>query len=101
MADAPVIPLDHNRPAHSVSELSYALKRMVETEFDHVRVRGEISGFKRHSSGHCYFTLKDEDAVLDAACWKHMVARLGMVPEDGIEVIATGRLTTYPGRSKY
>src|SRR6185295_2921985 len=94
-------PLDHNRPALSVSELSQALKRMVESEFDHVRVRGEISGFKRHSSGHCYFTLKDEDAALDAACWKHMVTRLGMKPEDGMEVIATGRLTTYPGRSKY
>jgi len=94
-------PLDHNRPALSVSELSQALKRMVESEFDHVRVRGEISGFKRHSSGHCYFTLKDEDAVLDAVCWKQMVARLGLRPEDGMDVIATGRLTTYPGRSKY
>ncbi len=100
-APAPALPLEHNRPALSVSELSQALKRMVETEFDHVRVRGEISGLKRHSSGHCYFTLKDEDAALDAACWKHMVARLGMKPEDGMEVIATGRLTTYPGRSKY
>jgi exodeoxyribonuclease VII large subunit len=101
MADAPAVPLDHNRPALSVSELSSALKRMVESEFDHVRVRGEISGFKRHTSGHCYFTLKDEDAVLDAVCWKQMEARLGMKPEDGMEVIATGRLTTYPGRSKY
>jgi exodeoxyribonuclease VII large subunit len=103
MAESPAstLPLEHNRPALSVSELSQALKRMVETEFDHVRVRGEISGFKRHSSGHCYFTLKDEDAALDAACWKHMVARLGMKPEEGMEVIVTGRLTTYPGRSKY
>ncbi|MCW5774773.1 MAG: exodeoxyribonuclease VII large subunit, partial [Rhodospirillaceae bacterium] len=100
MADA-APPLDHNRPALSVSELSQTLKRMVESEFDHVRVRGEISGFKRHSSGHCYFALKDESAVLDAVCWKQMVARLGMRPEDGMEVIATGRLTTYPGRSKY
>jgi exodeoxyribonuclease VII large subunit len=94
-------PLDHNRPALSVSELSQALKRMVETEFDHVRVRGEISGFKRHTSGHLYFTLKDEDAVLDAVCWKQMAPRLGLKPEDGMDVIATGRLTTYPGRSKY
>jgi exodeoxyribonuclease VII large subunit len=98
---APALPLEHNRPALSVSELSQALKRMVESEFDHVRVRGEISGFKRHTSGHCYFTLKDADAVLDAVCWKHMASRLGMKPEDGMEVIATGRLTTYPGRSKY
>ena len=101
MADSSAVPLDHNRPALSVSELSLALKRMVEGEFDHVRVRGEISGFKRHTSGHCYFALKDEDAVLDGVVWKAMVARLGLKPEDGMEVIATGRLTTYPGRSKY
>src|SRR6185295_17747103 len=94
-------PLDHNRPALSVSELSQALKRMVESEFDHVRVRGEISGFKRHTSGHLYFALKDESAVIDAVCWKQMAPRLGLKPEDGMEVIATGRLTTYPGRSKY
>jgi len=93
--------LDHNRPALSVSELSQALKRTVETEFDHVRVRGEISGFKRHTSGHLYFALKDESAVLDGVCWKQMAPRLGIKPEDGMEVIATGRLTTYPGRSKY
>ncbi len=101
MAEAQTAPLDHNRPALSVSELSQALKRMVESEFDHVRVRGEISGFKRHTSGHCYFALKDQDAVLDGVVWKAMVARLGLKPEDGMEVIATGRLTTYPGRSKY
>jgi len=102
MGETPaLVPLDHNRPALSVSELSQALKRMVETEFDHVRVRGEISGFKRHTSGHCYFTLKDEEAVLDAVCWKHMVTRLGIKPEDGMDVIVTGKLTTYPGRSKY
>jgi exodeoxyribonuclease VII large subunit len=101
MSGLPALPLDHNRPALTVSELSQALKRMVESEFDHVRVRGEISGFKRHSSGHCYFALKDADAVIDAVCWKHMVVRLGMKPEDGMDVIATGRLTTYPGRSKY
>jgi exodeoxyribonuclease VII large subunit len=103
MSEFPVAapPLDHNRPALTVSELSQALKRMVETEFDHVRVRGEISGLHRPSSGHCYFTLKDEDAVLDAACWKQIVPRLGLRLEDGLEVIVTGRLTTYPGRSKY
>jgi len=64
-------------------------------------VRGEISGFKRHASGHCYFTLKDENACLDAVIWRSGAAGLAFRPEDGAEVIATGKLTTYPGRSKY
>jgi len=78
-----------------------ALKRTVEDAFGHVRVRGEISGFKRHVSGHCYFTLKDERACMDAVIWKGCAAMLRFRPEDGIEVIATGKLTTFPGRSKY
>ena len=90
-----------NIPEFTVSELSGALRRTVESSFDHVRVRGEISGFKRHSSGHLYFSLKDSEAVLDSVCWKGQAARLGMAPEDGMEVVAVGRLTTYPGRSKY
>jgi exodeoxyribonuclease VII large subunit len=78
------------------------LKRTVEDEFDHVRVRGEISSFKRHgSSGHCYFSLKDESAVLEAVCWRNTAIRLTLKPEDGMEVIATGRLTTYAQRSRY
>jgi exodeoxyribonuclease VII large subunit len=95
---APILP---NIPEYTVSEISTALKRTVEGEFEHVRVRGEISGFKRHSSGHLYYALKDSEAVLDAVSWRGSVARLGIVPEDGMEVIASGRLTTYPGRSKY
>ena len=90
-----------NAPAQSVSELSMALKRTVEDRFGHVRVRGEISGFKRHVSGHCYFTMKDDKACIDAVIWKGGAAALRFRPEDGIEVVATGRLTTYPGRSKY
>ncbi len=90
-----------NAPALSVSELSGALKRTVESAFGLVRVRGEISGWKRHASGHCYFTLKDEAACIDAVIWKGQAARLAFRPEDGAEVIATGKLTTYPGRSKY
>lgn len=93
--------LHSNVPEFSVSELSGALRRTVEETFSLVRVRGEISGFKRHSSGHLYFSLKDSEAVLDAVCWKGQAVRLGMSPEDGMEVIAVGRLTTYPGRSKY
>jgi exodeoxyribonuclease VII large subunit len=64
-------------------------------------VRGEISGFKRHGSGHCYFTLKDENACIDGVIWRTSAATLAFRPEDGAEVIATGKLTTYPGRSKY
>jgi len=90
-----------NAPALSVSELSSALKRTVEGAFDHVRVRGEISGFKRVGSGHCYFTLKDDAACLDAVIWRGTAAALRFAPEDGIEVVATGRLTTYPARSRY
>src|SRR5712691_7939559 len=90
-----------NQPEYTVSELSLALKRSIEDGFAHVRVRGEISGFKRHSSGHCYFALKDADAVLDAVCWRMTAIRLALRPEDGMEVVCTGRLTTYPGRSKY
>jgi exodeoxyribonuclease VII large subunit len=90
-----------NSPALSVSELSGALKRTIESAFGQVRVRGEISGFKRHSSGHCYFSLKDESACMDAVIWRTSTGNLAFRPEDGAEVIATGKLTTYPGRSKY
>ena len=90
-----------NAPALSVSELSGALKRTIESAFGFVRVRGEISGWKRHASGHCYFTLKDEAACIDAVIWKGQASSLAFRPEDGAEVIATGKLTTYAGRSKY
>ncbi|MEA3047003.1 MAG: exodeoxyribonuclease large subunit, partial [Sphingomonadales bacterium] len=90
-----------NAPAFSVSELSAALKRTVEGAFDHVRVRGEISGFKRVASGHCYFTLKDDAACIDAVIWRGQAAAIRFQPEDGIEVIAAGKLTTYPARSRY
>src|SRR3984893_17569579 len=102
MNDLPLTaPLQSNLPEYTVSELSLALKRSIEESFSHVRVRGEISGFKRHSSGHCYFALKDSDAVIDAVCWRNTAIRLPIRPEDGMEVVCTGRLTTYPGRSKY
>lgn len=90
-----------NAMALSVGELSGRLKRMVEGEFGHVRLRGEISGYKRAASGHAYLCLKDESAVIDGVMWKGSAAGLAFRPEDGIEVVATGRLTTYPGRSKY
>jgi len=90
-----------NAPALSVTELSISLKRTIETSYGRVRVRGEISGFKRHASGHCYFSLKDEGACMDAVVWRSSAQSLAFKPEDGAEVIATGKLTTYPGRSKY
>lgn len=90
-----------NAPPLSVSEISSMLKRTVEDRFDHVRIRGEISGFKRAASGHLYCSLKDENAKIDAVMWKGQAGRLAFRPEDGIEVIATGRLTTYAGRSSY
>ena len=90
-----------NAPALSVSEISSALKRSVEDRFGHVRVRGEISGYKRAASGHLYFSLKDADAKLDGIMWKGNAARLAFAPEDGLEVVATGKLTTYAGRSSY
>lgn len=74
---------------------------MVEGEFGHVRLRGEISGFKRAASGHVYLALKDADAVIDAVMWRGQADRVPFRPQDGIEVVATGKLTTYPGRSKY
>lgn len=85
----------------TVSELSFALKRTVEENYEHVRVRGEISGFKGASSGHCYFTLKDAGACLDAVIWKTTYQRLRFKPQEGLEMVATGRLTIYPGRSRY
>ena len=91
--------LVHNLPEYTVSEISQALKRTVEQAYARVRIRGEISGFKRAESGHRYLSLKDENAVLDAVCWRGTT--LGVQPEDGLEVIVSGRLTTYPGRSKY
>jgi exodeoxyribonuclease VII large subunit len=90
-----------NLGIYSVSTLSQALKRALEDGFSFIRVRGEISGFKRHSSGHLYFALKDAEAVIDAVCWRGTAGRLGLEPEDGMEVIASGRITTYAGRSKY
>jgi len=98
---ADLLGADGNLLILTVSEISALLKRTVEDRFARVRVRGEISGFKRAASGHLYFALKDADAVLDAVAWRGTIGRLGLKPEDGMEVIATGRLTTYPGRSRY
>jgi exodeoxyribonuclease VII large subunit len=85
----------------TVSELSSALRRTLEDAYGYVRVRGEISGFKRAASGHLYFALKDASACLDAVCWRLTAQRLTFKPEDGLEVLASGRITTFPSRSRY
>jgi exodeoxyribonuclease VII large subunit len=90
-----------NLPEFSVTELSAALKRAVEDQFAFIRVRGEISGLKFHSSGHVYFDLKDDKAVLNAVIWRGNTARLRVRPEAGMEVICTGKLSTYAGSSRY
>ena len=90
-----------NLPEFSVTELSAALKRTVEDQFALVRVRGEVSGLKFHSSGHVYFDLKDDKAVLNAVIWRTVTARLKQRPEAGMEVICTGKLSTYAGTSRY
>ena len=85
----------------TITEISNLLKRTVEDRFGFVRLRGELSGVKRAASGHLYACLKDEGAVIDGVMWRTGAQRLSFVPEDGIEVVASGKLTTYPGRSKY
>jgi exodeoxyribonuclease VII large subunit len=90
-----------NIPEYSVSEISAAVKRTLEGAFGRVRVRGEITEFKRYASGHMYFSLKDENGKIAGIVWKSAVSRLGLVPENGVEVIATGRVTAYGERSSY
>ena len=88
-------------PVFSVSELSSSLKQVVEQTFSSVRVRGEISGLKVHSSGHIYFSLKDDQSVIDGICWRGTASKLSLTLEEGMEVVCHGRVTTYPARSKY
>jgi exodeoxyribonuclease VII large subunit len=91
-----------NAPEFSVSELSGAIKRALEGEFGYVRLRGEISGYRGpHASGHCYFALKDDRAKIEAVIWKGNFGRLRFKPEEGMEVVAQGKITTFPGSSKY
>lgn len=90
-----------NAHEFTVSEISGAVKRVIEGEFGHVRVRGEIGRVSRPASGHIYFDLKDDRSVIAAVSWKGQAAKLSVRPEEGMEVIATGRLTTFPGQSKY
>ena len=90
-----------NLPEFTVSDLSRGVKHIIEETFGLVRVRGEIGECKLHTNGHLYLSLKDEGAVLAAVCWRGQVSKLGLRPETGMEVVCTGRLTTYAGQSKY
>jgi exodeoxyribonuclease VII large subunit len=96
----PPAPRDNNPPM-SISELSFALKRTLEDRFGHVRLRGEISKVNRHASGHIYLTLKDDKSAIDGVVWKGSARGLGVQPEAGLEVIVTGKITSYPARSSY
>jgi exodeoxyribonuclease VII large subunit len=100
-ADEPPPPARDNNPPQTVSELSFALKRTLEDRFGHVRLRGEISKVNHHASGHVYLTLKDDKAAIDGVIWKGSVRGLGVRPESGLEVIVTGKITSYPARSSY
>ncbi len=90
-----------NAPEFTVSEISGAVKRTIEGGFSRIRVRGELGRISRPRSGHVYLDLKDDRSVLSAVIWKGQAAQLDTQPEEGLEVIATGRLTTFPGQSKY
>lgn len=90
-----------NVPELSVSELAFSLKRTLEESFGRVRVRGELSKVKLHTSGHLYSDLKDADSLINLVCWRTTVGRLAVKPEEGLEVICTGKITTYPARSNY
>ena len=97
----PVAPPPGNAPEYTVSELAGAVKRVIEGEFGLVRVRGEVGRVSKPASGHLYFDLKDDRSVIAAISWKGQVAKMQVRPEEGMEVVATGRMTTFPGQSKY
>src|SRR3569833_3902929 len=99
---APDTPLeDGNAKPYSVSELAFALKRTLEDAYGFVRLRGEISKVTFHANGHVYLTLKDERAAIDGVVWKTNVRGLGIRPQQGLEVVVTGKITTYPSGSRY
>ena len=93
--------INTNNPVYSVSEFSHVIKKLVETNFSYVRIRGEISRPSFPGSGHVYFTLKDTEGTIAAIIWKYTLPRLSIKPEEGIEVICTGKVTTFSGQSKY
>ncbi len=101
MTELPLFQNNSPTPEFSVSEISEILKMTLEETFSYVRIKGEISGLKAHTNGHLYFNLKDDKAVLNSICWKGTAVSLAFKPEDGLEVICTGKITTYAARSNY
>mgnify|MGYP001544402583 FL=1 len=99
LIDSPV--KGENAPEFSVSELSNVLKRMIEGEFSNVRIRGEVGRVSRPASGHLYFDLKDDKSVIASVTWKGQASKLATQPEEGLEVVATGKITTFAGQSRY
>lgn len=97
----PLEPARRNVPDMSVSDLALALKRTLEDSFGHIRVRGELTGLKLASSGHLYGDLKDADANINIVCWRSTLSRLSIRPEDGMDVIVTGKVSSYPKSSRY
>jgi exodeoxyribonuclease VII large subunit len=98
---APALRAATNIPEYAVSELSGAIKRTLEGAFGRIRVRGEITELKSYASGHTYLSLKDEGGKIRAVIWKSSAARVGLKPENGLEVIATGKISAYGDRSEY
>ena len=92
---------EHNISELSVGDVARAIKRTLETEFGRLRIRGEISRPNYHGSGHLYFTLKDQEAVIDGVCWRGTVEGLSLTLEEGMEVVCTGRISSYARSSKY
>ena len=90
-----------NQPIYTVADLSNAVKRAIESNFDFVRVRGEISKPASPGSGHIYFSLKDQNVTLACVIWKGQLSHINIQPEEGMDVICTGKLTTFSGQSRY
>ena len=91
----------NNIPEFTVTEISRSIKMLIEDSFGYVKIKGEISGFKEASSGHCYFSLKDDQALISAVCFRNAVSKINFKIEDGLEVFVYGKVTTYEGRSNY
>ena len=87
--------LKDNIPEYSVSEFNSIIKETLSTAFNPIKIRGEISNLKKHYSGHIYFNLKDENSIINAVCWRTNVTKLSFEPEEGIEVVAKGKISTY------
>ena len=91
----------NNVPEYSVSELAFSLRKTIEDTYSHVRLRGELGRLTFHSSGHMYGNIKDDKSTIDVVCWRGNVSKLQVRPEEGLEVICTGKMSSYPARSNY